>query len=755
MDPKLSNLISHHDTQSWAHPHAYLDFEGKVISIGRLSDELITPVHEQPSQGAYFPDYLYVEHREEFLLCFAKAKTQQTPQVSKLLLLEQPEEYLRYSISPIIHHGAMVFLVFFEKIKIPLQLTETEGDAAQHPVQPSSGSTIEKRLEFIAKATLDGIYDWDRQQRKIWGNKGFYRMLGVEEGQDVDIQEWWTNQIHQDDRPYLLEKIAWTFQHKLSKITHEYRINRPDGSYIYVLDHGYILYNQKQEAERIVGAITDITQMKEAEIQLKASEEKFRRTFSSAPVPIAIFRSDDGSFVDVNASFLEFSGFSKRELIGQSAGSLGLHLLSGKGSESAEDNVAFELNSQKRSELEFSTKTGEKRFVLVSSEWVQIDHVACVLTMLYDITERKLAEEKILENQRLVNSINQNLTEGIYRTDDSGNFVYVNKAFIELFGLKEQEGGTKTSFGALFSEGKKHLELLGKLANEGCIKDEEIKMLRQDGSQFWGLHSCILSKDTNGEVFYDGAIVDITNRKQYEQLLEDKNVELEKINKELDRFVYSASHDLRAPLTSILGLLNIAKYDVKEPVGLKYLDMIKTSAERLQKFIKDLINYSRNSRTQLNIEEVNFKQLIDETFEELKFAGDWDKIRKELHFQEQDGFYTDAYRLKMIFNNLIVNSIKYHRFRQEDPYLYIDVTVNQDKVTILIKDNGRGISQDHLDHIFDMFYRAAEDSEGSGLGLYIVKETIHRLKGSIQVSSKEREGTLFTIALPNLISELE
>ena len=125
------------------------------------------------------------------------------------------------------------------------------------------------------------------------------------------------------------------------------------------------------------------------------------------------------------------------------------------------------------------------------------------------------------------------------------------------------------------------------------------------------------------------------------------------------------------------------------------------------------------------------------------------KIRKEISINSKYDLYTDARRLEIIFNNLISNAIKYHNYNQADPFLSIEIDVRRAKCVIDIIDNGCGISAEHLDKIFKMFYRATENSVGSGLGLYITKETVEKLKGTISVRSFVKTGTRFTIVLPN------
>lgn len=241
------------------------------------------------------------------------------------------------------------------------------------------------------------------------------------------------------------------------------------------------------------------------------------------------------------------------------------------------------------------------------------------------------------------------------------------------------------------------------------------------------------------------------NKKTAETALLQQNLELTKINQELDRFVYSASHDLRAPLKSVLGLVKLSMEDCEiqkfDQFG-EYLQMMEKSILKLDLTIKDIINYSRNARTEIIKEEVHFSELIDCVIDDIKYLKGSENIEKRISINEPVPLYTDQGRLTVVLNNIISNSIKYHR-EQAGAFVSIDVKVDTLRAAITIKDNGIGIEETYLDKIFQMFYRATAQSEGSGLGLYIVKETIDKLNGTIKVESVYGQGTTFLIEIPN------
>jgi len=210
---------------------------------------------------------------------------------------------------------------------------------------------------------------------------------------------------------------------------------------------------------------------------------------------------------------------------------------------------------------------------------------------------------------------------------------------------------------------------------------------------------------------------------------------------------YSTSHDLRSPLLSIKGLVNIARNETTDGKTKHYLTLMNDRADKLDLFIKDIIDYSKNTRTDVRPEKVDVTELLQEVQENFQFLEGAEKIQFQNEIQVQEAF-TDKTRLKVILNNLISNAIKYHHHDQMDPWIKVKMHNGSKTLSIVVADNGPGIDVEHQGKIFDMFYRATERSKGSGLGLYIVKETIAKMNGSIKVESVEGKGTSFVVKIP-------
>jgi signal transduction histidine kinase len=189
----------------------------------------------------------------------------------------------------------------------------------------------------------------------------------------------------------------------------------------------------------------------------------------------------------------------------------------------------------------------------------------------------------------------------------------------------------------------------------------------------------------------------------------------------------------------------------KDPQSLeRLLDLKKKSLLRLDQFIKDIVDHSRNTRLHVEVESINFEGLVNSALEQLQFMDNMERIWRVVEVKQTGTFYSAISRLNIIFNNLLSNAIKYADMSKEQPMLEVRIAADEHKAEIRIIDNGEGIPKESLPKIFDMFYRASTKGVGSGLGLYIVKEAVDKINGEINVTSEPGKGTEFLITLTSM-----
>ncbi|QSE98370.1 sensor histidine kinase [Fulvivirga lutea] len=277
----------------------------------------------------------------------------------------------------------------------------------------------------------------------------------------------------------------------------------------------------------------------------------------------------------------------------------------------------------------------------------------------------------------------------------------------------------------------------------------EMRFKRNDGSYVWVLDTGQAEWNEKGRaVRMVGTIVEVDDLKKAFKQLEEQNTLLEKTNEELDRFVYSTSHDLKAPLSSIQGLVNVAIKSKDEVEMTECLRMIENRVQTLNGFIAEIIDYSRNSRLDIALEKVNLRDLISELIEGLQFFDRSEQIHFDIQIDDDFTIKTDKGRLKIILNNLLANAIKYHDWSKDSQVIKVIAEDHNHSITVKVEDNGLGIDDELQDKIFNMFFRASEKSEGSGLGLYIAKEMVAKLNGTIGLKSEVGKGSCFFVNLP-------
>lgn len=228
------------------------------------------------------------------------------------------------------------------------------------------------------------------------------------------------------------------------------------------------------------------------------------------------------------------------------------------------------------------------------------------------------------------------------------------------------------------------------------------------------------------------------------------NEQLKKTNLDLDRFVYSVSHDISAPLKSIKGLVSLFRMDesANTTAAKTYLEKIDISVNKLELFIEEVLDHSRASRKEIKPEIVYLNTFLEDVVDNLKYIDNFNKIRFQYKL-DQPILEADHFLLKVIMSNLVSNAIKYQKVYGEHVAEIILTSQKIDnKIHISIIDNGEGIASENQERIFEMFYRGSWQSKGSGLGLFIAREAAQRMKGDISFQSEYGSGSTFTLILP-------
>ncbi|MDZ4668820.1 MAG: PAS domain-containing sensor histidine kinase [bacterium] len=548
-----------------------------------------------------------------------------------------------------------------------------------------------------------------------------------------------------------MEGIKSVFNKENVNFELEYPCHSPDEKRWFILK----VTPFEGEAQKVVIAHLDVTQHKMAEMSNKANETKYRRLFESAKDGILILNADTGKIEDVNPFLVHILGFPFNYFIGKELWEIGLFK-----DKEASKTAFLELQENKYiryDDLPLKTKEGKHLNVEFVSNVYLVNEQKVIQCNIRDITERVAAEESIRKSERRLIEAQEISHTGNWEMDLITNVSVWSDGFYNILGLKRQSipPSIEAFLDLIYFEDRANVKKgIQETLNTLTTSTINFRFIHNDGSLKFVYSECQFEFDNkNIPVRLYGIVQDITEQRKVEERLELQNNELKKINSELDKFVYSTSHDLRAPLTSVLGLIDIIDENIlptdieqKELIG-----MMKQSISKLDNFIVDIISYSRNSRMEIEKDIINFEELINESRQTLEYMEGDSQCKINVDVIQIGKFISDRTRLLTNLNNLISNAIKYQDKSKPNSYINITVHSNDWNAIITIEDNGIGIADDKQERVFEMFYRATKLSKGSGLGMYIVKETLDKLNGTITVKSKLNIGTTFTVTLPNLI----
>jgi PAS domain S-box-containing protein len=602
------------------------------------------------------------------------------------------------------------------------------------------------QLEFDANTLRTTKLTWSDETYRIFGYEPhsvavdidlFFKNIPVEEHEA--IHEAWENAINNTQKYDIEHRVVW-----------------PNGTERVVRERSDIIIDPATgKPKKVIGTVQDITERVMSRRKLQEAHDELRTLFDTMQeVFFAVdMRDNSGQVLQISKSCERVYGYTPEEFKADPELWLKVVLEEDKPIIYANYPVMAAGKSFSQ-QYKIHHKNGSIRW-LESSMTPTLDKEGR-LKMLYgvttDITDRKEAEQALKDSEHRFRSMIEHSSDSIILANENLERIFVSNSAERVTGYKPFELLYAKSFSLVHPEdvelSDKFLKIV--LENPGEPKSLVYRSIKKDGTVIWCERiSTNLLHDPKIKGIVSN-VRDITAHKEYEDALKAYNEDLRKSNMELDRFVYSVSHDLRAPLASILGIVQLSELETEDERILQHFDLIKTSVKKLDTFIQDILDYSRNARQEVRYESINFRELLNEVTGNLKFMSqEYGEVGVQLKVASGISFMSDRSRLSVILNNLVSNAIRYADHQRSDPYVEVDIKLSEEEAVITVKDNGIGIPLEHQHKVFDMFYRASTQSVGSGLGLYIVKETIDKMGGSIELESEPGKGTTFTIHLPN------
>jgi PAS domain S-box-containing protein len=292
----------------------------------------------------------------------------------------------------------------------------------------------------------------------------------------------------------------------------------------------------------------------------------------------------------------------------------------------------------------------------------------------------------------------------------------------------------------LLSQWKRHL-----LATAHASLTDEIEIKKADGRT---LNFEVRVSTMLNRYAVQGLVLKLTNITDQKKRANDST----RSNHQLDEVIYKTTHDLKAPVWSALGLIQIAQQSEDKEKD-KYINLIKKNLMKLDSFIEEMNTFFRIERLTVQREKIELEKMISEEVEILRNLHPNDTMQFDVRMNGRVELFSDQLRVRAIVTNMISNAIKYRDLKKENPFIKIVVQVDRKYCDICFEDNGIGIAPAHQQKIFDLFFRATDQAQGSGLGLFIVKDALSRLQGTIEVKSTVGVGTSFQVRIPNQLHQ--
>lgn len=519
--------------------------------------------------------------------------------------------------------------------------------------------------------------------------------------------------------------------------------------------------------KKVSGVLDDITQRKTAELALQSSEERYRAVVESFDGYVYVC-SQDYEIEFMNRPLIVRTGFDG---VGQKCYKV-LHNLESicpwcvnekvfKG-----ETIRWELQSPK----------DNKWFFVINTPIYHPDGSMSKQAMIIDITDRKEMEQALQESEEKYRTFVNNINLGVFMStiDHPGRFLQVNQAMLDICGFGTKEEMLKTNVAQWYHDLGDRTEILHALKEKGFVKGKEVRLRKQDGTIVWGAMTLSLQSDEHGTMWTSGVLEDITDRKRAEELLALKTAELERSNKELDHFASIASHDLKAPLSTIGGFAQLlqGRYEDKlDEKAQRALNHIVAGTQSMDRLINDLLAYARVTSSGKAFEPVRCSVIVSVAIANLQ--ADIEKHGATVTYDELPIVMGDETQFVQIFQNLLGNALRYHgdqpprvhvsARRMDNPSLNPAIPASggagresnsksamSSGWLFSVQDNGIGIDPVHFQHVFKIFKRVHQDKHpGTGLGLAVCKKIVERHGGEIWVESEVGKGSTFFFTIPD------
>ncbi|HMG90099.1 MAG TPA: PAS domain S-box protein [Chryseolinea sp.] len=677
--------------------------------------------------------------------------------------------YWTFSYSPVNDESGKPAGVFVtcsettEKVRIHHELAESKS-----------------QLEFAIESAELGTWDYDPFTNKFASNDRIKKWFGLSADDQVELTHA-INAMVEGDWLRVTEAIQKALDFSSGGIYDiQYTIAHPvTKAETIVHAKGRAWFDDNRIAYRFNGTLQDVTEQAVIHNRIEESEKRYRHLIYSSPSAIGILYGENLVITIANDAIIEIWGKGK-EIMGK-AYFEALPELAEQGykevfAEVYKTGIPFNAVETPVNILQHGKmQLKYYNFLLYPQRNIhgEIDGIGIIAT---EVTSQAVLNEQIKASERRFRLLADSMPQHIWTSDTEGNLNYFNKSVFDYSGLTPDQLN-KGGWIEIVHPNDQDQNISEWMNSINTGKDFlfEHRFRRHDGEYRWQLSRATPQRDENGKIqMWVGTSTDIQDQKTFASELEkqvnirtnelaEKNIELEKINKELQSFVYISSHDLQEPLRKIQTLVSrITEIEIENlsDRGKDYLKRMHAAAVRMQTLIQDLLSYTRNTTSDEKFEHTNLNKIVGEVLDGCK--EERNIKRATVRATELCDVNIIPFQFRQVLQNLISNSLK---FSSPKRLLTIEIrskivngedlsgmnfSVNKKYCHISVSDNGIGFDQKYSRKVFELFQRlhGRGEYEGTGIGLAIVKKIVENHHGVITVSSELDKGTTFDIYLP-------
>ena len=608
----------------------------------------------------------------------------------------------------------------------------------------------EQNFRLLVNAFEDMVFIISKRSAIIQANKSVFESLNKKEHQII-LKNFSTLFPH-SEREEIRKAVTQAFSG--NRILFTSNLETEEGKPIPVETR---LFNGNWSQKEVVFAICqDISIRLEAERIVKLSEEKFSKAFDNNAVMMTISTLEDGIYLDVNETFLTAVGLERYEVVGKSSRDLKIFPDINR----REELKQLILKEGKAQNLETTilNKKGETLICLFSAEMIDIQNTPCILMVMSDITQRKLAQEKIQQSELRFRQLGELLPEMVFEVDAKGYITFANNYLLSFFGLTSEQIVKRVEISTFFE--KKSQNIINSYIKQSHLQPHlpsvELVAIKNKKRQIPVLTHITAIIEKGKVNRFMGIMVDITNQKHQEQELIKAKELAEEASKAKEQFLSIMSHEIRTPMNAVIGMANILLQEDPLDHQLENLKTLRYSAENLMSLLNDILDYNKIEAGKLKFFRSSFslQSLLKGLHNSFKHVANKKGIELKLEFDSKipENLIGDSIRINQILTNLVSNAIK---FTDKGEVIIKVQLIKETKravsVFFSVSDSGIGIPPEKQQIIFQEFTQANLETTrkygGSGLGLAISKQLVKLLKGKIEVKSQYGKGSEFFFTL--------